>query len=125
MFTVFKKIEKSTACEMRSVIHFLNARNTKLADIQRQLCEVYEKHATSESMVRRWVRHFNEGRKSVYDDPWRGQPSVVYEDLVAAVEEKIQENRAAKTNCLEYTHHIALNKWTTPLIRWIGLYERL
>jgi hypothetical protein len=39
------------------------------------------------------VRHFNEGRVSVHDDPQSGRLSVVNEDLVRAVEEKIQENR--------------------------------
>jgi hypothetical protein len=39
------------------------------------------------------VTHFNEGRENVYDDPRSGLPSVVKEDLVRAVEEKIQENR--------------------------------
>jgi hypothetical protein len=66
---MFKKIEKPATCEMRSVIRFLNARNMKLADIQRQLCEVYGEHAMSDSMVRRWVRQFNEGRANVHDDP--------------------------------------------------------
>jgi len=36
---------------------------------------------------------FNEGRENVHDDPQSGQPSVVDEDLVHAVEEKIRENR--------------------------------
>jgi hypothetical protein len=48
---MFKKIEKTVACEMRSVIRFLNARNMKPADIHRQLCEVYGEHAMSDSMV--------------------------------------------------------------------------
>jgi hypothetical protein len=39
------------------------------------------------------VRHFNEGAENVHDDPWSGQPPVVNEDLVRAVEKKIQENR--------------------------------
>jgi hypothetical protein len=52
---MFKKIVKPAACEMLSVIHFLNARNMKPADIHRQLCEVYEEHAMSDSMVRRWM----------------------------------------------------------------------
>jgi hypothetical protein len=34
------------------------------------------------------VKHFNEERKNVQDDPWSGQPSVVNEGLVRAVEEK-------------------------------------
>jgi hypothetical protein len=90
-FAMFRKIEKPAAFEMRSVIRFLNARNMKPADIL-QLREVYEKHAISNSMVRRWVRHFIEGRENVYDDPRSGRPSVVNDDLVCAVEEKIQEN---------------------------------
>jgi transposase len=47
----------------------------------------------SDPMVRRWVRHFNEGCEKAYDDPRSGRPSVVNEDLVRTVEEKIQENR--------------------------------
>jgi transposase len=46
----------------------------------------------SDSMVGRWVRHFNEGRENVHNDLWSGRPSVVNEDLMRAVEEKIQEN---------------------------------
>jgi transposase len=88
-----QEIEKLAACEMRSVIRFLNARNMKPADIHRKLCEMYEEHALSDSMVRRWVRHFNEWRQNVHDDPRSGRPSVVNEDFVRAVEEKIQKNR--------------------------------
>jgi len=36
---------------------------------------------------------FNGGRENVHDDPRSGRPSVVNEDLVRAVEEKIKENR--------------------------------
>jgi transposase len=39
------------------------------------------------------VRHFNEGREYVHEDQRSGRPSVVNEDLVSAVEEKIQEHR--------------------------------
>jgi hypothetical protein len=42
-----------TACEMQSVIHFLNARNMKPTDIHHQLCEVYGEHAMSDSVVLR------------------------------------------------------------------------
>jgi transposase len=65
----------------------------KLADIHHQLCEVYGEHAMSDSLIWRWVRHFNEGRENVPDDSWSGRPSVVDEGLLHAVEEKIQENR--------------------------------
>jgi hypothetical protein len=78
---------------MRSVIRFLNARNMKPSDIHRQLCEMYGDHAMSDSVLRRWVRHFNDGRENVHDDPRSARLSVFNEDLVHAVEEKIQENR--------------------------------
>ena len=53
MFTMFKKIENLTACEMRSVIGFLNATNMKPAEIHRQLCDVHGEHAMSISMAQR------------------------------------------------------------------------
>jgi transposase len=90
---MFKKIEKPAACEMPSAICFLNTRNMNPADIHHQLCEVYGEHAKSDSMVRMWVRHFNEGRKNVHDDLQSGRPSVVNEDLVREVQEKIQQKR--------------------------------
>jgi hypothetical protein len=68
VFTMFKKIKKAAACEIQSVICFLNARNMKQADIHRQVGEVYGEHAMSDSMVRRWAKCFNEGRKNVHDD---------------------------------------------------------
>jgi hypothetical protein len=42
---MFRKIEKPAACEMRSVIRFLNARTMKPADIQRQFREVHGEYA--------------------------------------------------------------------------------
>jgi hypothetical protein len=68
VFTMFKKIEKPATCEMCGLC-FLNARNMKPADIDRQLCEAYGEHAMSDSVVRRWMRHLNEGRENVHDDP--------------------------------------------------------
>jgi hypothetical protein len=47
----------------------------------------------SDSMVRRWVKHFNDLHENVHDDPRNGWPSVVNEDFVHAVQEKILENR--------------------------------
>lgn len=88
-----KKIETPATCEIRSVIRFLNARGTKPVEIYRQICDVYGEEAMSDSMVRRWVRLFNEGRKNVHDDERSGRPSLVNDDMVRAVEEKIKENR--------------------------------
>jgi transposase len=90
---MFKEMENPAACEMRSVIRFLNAKNMKTAEINLQLCVVHGDHAMSISLVRRWVQLLNEGRENVHDDPPSGRPSVVNEDLVRAFEEKITENR--------------------------------
>jgi hypothetical protein len=79
---MFKTIERPADYEIRSVIRFLNARNVNLADIHRQICEVYGENATSDGMVRKWVRQFNEGRKNVHDEARSGRPSVVNDDLV-------------------------------------------
>jgi len=90
---MFKKIDNPVECEMRSIIRFINAKNMTLAEIHRQLCDVYGVHAMSSSVVRRWVRLFNEGRENVHDDPRSGRPSAANEDLVRAFEEKMRENR--------------------------------
>jgi hypothetical protein len=65
----------------------------KPTGIQRKLCEMYGEHTMTDLMVRRWMRHFNEGCKNVHDDLWSSRPSLFIEDLVRAVEENIQENR--------------------------------
>ena len=62
-----KKIESPAACKMRSVVRFLKAKNIKPAEIHLQLCDVYGEHAMSSSVVRRWVRLFNEGCEKVHD----------------------------------------------------------
>jgi len=97
---MFKKIKNPAACEMQSVIRFLNAKNMKLAEIHRQLCDVYGEHAMSSLMVWRWVRLFNEGHENVHDDLRSGRPSVVNGHLVHAVEEKIREKRRFTTTSL-------------------------
>jgi hypothetical protein len=70
-------IERATDCEIRSVIRFLNTRNVKLADIHRQIREVYGENATSDGMVRKWVRKFKESHNNLHDEPRSGRPSVV------------------------------------------------
>ncbi|GFV65531.1 histone-lysine N-methyltransferase SETMAR [Trichonephila clavipes] len=47
----------------------------------------------SDSMVRKWVRQFNEGRSEVHDEERSGRPSLITEELAHAIHEKIKENR--------------------------------
>ncbi|GFV04302.1 histone-lysine N-methyltransferase SETMAR [Trichonephila clavipes] len=86
-------IENPAACEIRCIIRFLNAKKVKPIEIYRQICEVYGQNAMSDSMVRRWIRQFNEGRSEVHDEERSGRPSLFTEELVHAIDEKIKENR--------------------------------
>ena len=61
-------IENAAACEIRSVIHFLNTKKVKSSEIYWQICKAFGKNAMSDSMVRRWVRQFNEGCDQVHDE---------------------------------------------------------
>ncbi|KAG8241095.1 hypothetical protein J6590_094493, partial [Homalodisca vitripennis] len=90
LFKMFKTIERPADCKIRSVIRFLTARNVSAADILRQINEVYGPNAMSDSKVRKWVRAFKDGRENVHDEPRSGRSSVITEDLVKAVDEKIR-----------------------------------
>ena len=47
------------------------------SEIHHQICQVYGDNATSDGMVRKWVRMFNEGRENVHDKARNGRPSLV------------------------------------------------
>ena len=65
---MFKTIEGAADCEIRTVIHYLNARNVLPSEIHHQICQVYGDNAMSDGMVRRWVRMFNEGRGKMHPE---------------------------------------------------------
>ena len=77
----------------RSVIRFLNARNVLPSEIHHQICQVYGDNAMSDGMVRKWVRMFNEGRENVHDEARSGRPSLVNDDLVRKVNERVRDDR--------------------------------
>jgi hypothetical protein len=76
-FKMFKMIKSPANCEIWSVVHFLNARNVKPADIHCQICDVYSEHAMIDGMVRKWYRKYTERRDNVHDELWSGWPSVI------------------------------------------------
>ncbi|KAJ4445410.1 hypothetical protein ANN_07215 [Periplaneta americana] len=80
-------------CEIRSVIKFLNVQSIAPIEIHRQLCEVYGPDVLSKQMVRRWCRQFTGGRQNVHDEARSGRPSIVTDDLVEQVRQRIVENR--------------------------------
>ena len=89
---MFKTIEGAADCEIRSVIRFLNARNVLPSEIHHQICQVYGDIAMSDGMVRKWVRMFNEGQENVHDEAQSGRPSLVIDDLVRKVNERVCDN---------------------------------
>jgi len=47
----------------------------------------------SDGMVRKWVRMFNEGLENVHDEARSGRPSLVNDDLVRTVNERVRDDR--------------------------------
>ncbi|GFV17884.1 HTH_48 domain-containing protein [Trichonephila clavipes] len=84
-------IENPASCEVRPVIRL--AKNLKLMEIYRQVCEVYRNNVMNESSIRKWCVQFKNGRTNVRDEEKSGCPSIVTDELVAKVDEEIRENR--------------------------------
>ena len=90
---MIKAIERAADCEIRSVIRFLNARNVLPSEIHHQNCQVYGDNAMSDDMVRKCVRMCNGGRENVHDEARIGRPSLVNDDLVRKVNERVSDDR--------------------------------
>ena len=54
---------------------------------------MYGDNAMGDGMVREWVRMFNEGRENVHDEALSGRPSLVNDDLVRKVNERVRDDR--------------------------------
>jgi len=54
---------------------------------------VYGDNAMSDGTVRKWVWMFNEGRKKVHNEVRSGRPSLVNDDLVCRVSERVRDGR--------------------------------
>jgi len=71
----------------------MKARNVLPSEIHHQICQVYGDNGMSDGMVRKWVRMFNEGWKNVHDEARIGRPSLVNDDLVRKVNERLRDDR--------------------------------
>ena len=94
------------------------------SEIHHQICQVYGDNAMSDGMVRKWVQMFNEGRENVHDEAWSGHPSLVNDDLVCKVNERVRDNRRFTisdlsphfpqiSRTLPYDLEDAVQKWLT------------
>jgi len=77
---MFKTIEGVADCEIRCAICFLKARNVLPSEIHHQICHVCGDNAMSDGMVR-------------HDEARSGQPSLVNDDLVRKVNERVRDDR--------------------------------
>jgi len=90
---MFKTIEGTADCEIRSVIRFMNARYVLPSEIHHKICQVYGDNAMSDGMVRKWVWMFNEGRENVHDEARSGCPSLVNDDLACKFNGRVRDER--------------------------------
>jgi len=63
------------------------------SEIRHQICQVYGDTAMSDGMVRKWVRMSNEGQENVHDEVRSGCHSLVNDDLVRKVNERVRDDR--------------------------------
>ena len=63
------------------------------SEIHHQICQVYGDNAMSDGMVRKLVRMFSGGRENVHDEARNGLPSLVNDDLVRKVNERVRDDR--------------------------------
>ena len=90
---MFKTIEGAAECLIWSVIRFLNATNVLTSEIHHQICQVYGDNVMSDGMFRKWVRMFNEWRENVHDEARSWRPSLMNDDLVRKVNERVRDDR--------------------------------
>jgi transposase len=86
-------VDNPGSCEIHAVIRFLHAKIMSTVEIHCELCMVYGQNIMSEETVRQWCRMFKDGWANVHNEEWSVRPSVVSDDLVQSVDEKICERR--------------------------------
>ena len=70
------------------------------SEIHHQICQMYGDNPMSDGMVRKWVRMFSEGQENVHDDVRIGCPSLVNDDLVRKVNERVRDDIRFTTSIL-------------------------
>ena len=63
------------------------------SEIHHHICQVYGDDVMSDGMVRKWVWMFNEGRENMHNEAQNGRPSLVNDDLVRKVNERVRDDR--------------------------------
>jgi len=88
------------------------------SEIHHQKCQVCSGNALSDGMVRKWVRMFNEGRENVLDEARSGRPSLVNDDLVRKVNERVCDDRRFTVSDLSL--HFPQISRTLSVVIWVA-----
>ncbi|XP_025156228.1 uncharacterized protein LOC112588985 [Harpegnathos saltator] len=99
--TSASSVRSTYSSEIHSIIRFLTLRNESAASIHRQLVETYGSEVMNRQNVTKWIRSFKEGRTDTHDEERNGRPSVISENLVQQVEEKVRDDRRVTLNTLK------------------------
>ncbi len=60
--------------EIRAIIRYLRSKKKCAAEIYREIIATYGSHVIDARNVRGWVKMFDEGRTSIFDDERSGRP---------------------------------------------------
>lgn len=88
-------------CEIRYVIRFLTLRNESAASIHRQLVETYGSEVMTRQYVTKRIQQFEEGRTDTHDEERCGRLSVILDELLQQVEEKVKKGYCWSILCLK------------------------
>ena len=82
-----------TEVEFRAIVRYLQPKGLTGAQIIEDLREVYEDESLSKSFVYNWLREFNSGIISVFDERCGGRRTEIWEQQKEEVSLIIRSNR--------------------------------
>jgi hypothetical protein len=98
-------------------------------EIHCELCTVYCQNVMSEGTVRQWCRMFKDGLRNVHNEEGSDWPSVLCDDLVQSVDQKICERQCftiAELSCeFPQISRTVLYKIITVRLGYCKFYARL
>jgi len=94
------------------------------SEIHHQICQVYGDNEMSDGMVRKRVRMFNVGQQNVHDEARSGRPSLVNDDLVRKVNERVRDDRRFTISDLsvhfpQISRTLLLYSMTLSVVIWV------
>jgi hypothetical protein len=92
-FMMCAAIDNPASCEIHAISCFLHAKNMSAPEIHHEICAVYGQTVMNQGTLRQCCRMFKDGQRNVHDEKPSGQPSVVGDDFVQIIDQKICQRR--------------------------------